>query len=102
MHASEDGTYPMLAVRKPNSKNTRKERIPLNKAGAVWNYLRFEATAGYRDHERMDPCAHLRFSTGGLCTKTGHSAYRLSALIPATRAAAAPAGVQAHPPAKTL
>jgi integrase len=61
MHAAEDGTYPVLAVnpitqvfklRKPNPKNARKERIPLNRVGAVWNYLRLKAAAGYRDHER--------------------------------------------------
>lgn len=61
MHAAEDGTYPVLAVnpitqmfklRKPNPKNARKERIPLNRVGDVWNYLRLKATAGYRDHER--------------------------------------------------
>jgi integrase len=61
MHATEDGTYPVLAVnpitqmfklRKPNPKNSRKERVPLNKIGDVWNYLRVKAACGHRDHER--------------------------------------------------
>jgi integrase len=61
MHATEDGAYPVLAVnpitqmfklRKSNPKKSKKERIPLNKVGEVWNYLRSQASAGYRDHER--------------------------------------------------
>jgi hypothetical protein len=45
----------------------------------------YPRAAGYLDHKRMDPRAHLRFIAGGLCTKTGQSAYRLSAHIPAVR-----------------
>jgi integrase len=42
----------MFKLRKPNPKNTRKERVPLNKVGDVWNYLRVKAGSGHRDHER--------------------------------------------------
>lgn len=61
MHATDDGDYPILAVnpvsrmfklRKRNAEKVSSTRIPLDKVGACWNWLRKRATEARTENER--------------------------------------------------
>lgn len=61
MHATDDGQFPLLAVnpvsrlwklKKPNPEKPRKTRIPLNKVGVCWNWLRKRAAEARTENER--------------------------------------------------
>lgn len=61
MHATDDGDFPILAVnpvsrmfklRKPNPENPSATRIPLNKVGACWNWLRARAVEARKEDDR--------------------------------------------------
>jgi len=61
LHATEDGNFPVLAVnpvsrlfklRKPNPEKPSDTRIPLNKIGACWSWLRKRATESRTENDR--------------------------------------------------
>jgi integrase len=61
MHADEDGEYRLLSqnpvtrmfkLRKPNANKARDTRIPLDRVGACWNWLRARAVEGRSETER--------------------------------------------------
>lgn len=61
MHATDDGQFPLLAVnpvsrlwklKKPNPEKPRDTRIPLNRVGECWNWLRKVAAEARTESER--------------------------------------------------
>lgn len=61
MHATDDGNFPILAVnpvsrmfklRRPNPEKVSDTRIPLNKVGACWNWLRARAVEARKEDDR--------------------------------------------------